>query len=76
MKIILYYYLEIRKEETNLLEKSLRIQSILSAQTTLIPIISAVVTFLAMTLTDQNISVTQVSMKYVSQVHSMPNTIL
>ncbi|KAF6040170.1 mrp-5 [Bugula neritina] len=50
---------EIRKKETNLLEKSLRIQSILSAQSTLIPVISAVVTFFAMTMTDQNISVTQ-----------------
>jgi len=29
-----------------------------------------------MTLTDQNISVTQVYMQYVSQVYSMPNTIL
>jgi len=61
--------LEIRKEEIHLLEKSLRIQSMLGAQPTLIPVISAVVTFFAMTMTNQNISVTQVGyMQYISQV--------
>jgi len=41
----------------------------LGAQPTLIPVISAVVTFFAMTMTNQNISVTQVGyMQYISQV--------
>jgi len=48
-------------KETQVLEKSLRVQSILSAQAAAVPIISAVFTFLAMTLTNQDITVTQVS---------------
>jgi len=38
-------------KETKVIEKSLRVQSILSAQPAAVPIISAVLTFLAMTLT-------------------------
>jgi len=47
-------------KETKVIEKSLRVQSILSAQPAAVPIISAVLTFLAMTLTNQDITVTQV----------------
>ncbi|KAF6038709.1 ABCC5 [Bugula neritina] len=52
-------YVEIRVKETQVIEKSLRVQSILSAQPAAVPIISAVLTFLAMTLTNQDITVTQ-----------------
>jgi len=57
-------------KETQVLEKSLRVQSILSAQPAAVPIISAVLTFLAMTLTNQDITVTQVcSLVYRKTMH-------
>jgi len=58
---IICFYTDIRKKEINVIEKSLLTQSLLSGQPTLVPIIAAVATFLAMTLSKVDLTVTQVN---------------
>jgi len=55
-----FCFLELRKEETKSLKKFLLAQSLMLSLSQLVPIFSTALTFLAMTLSGNNISFTQV----------------